>query len=196
MKQRPLGFTLLEVAVALVITGLVVTLAYATVQGGLDTRDRLDLERNEREALVTVRAMVRDALRHALPGVPGGDAVFTLTKRTTSDGRPSDSLTFYSRGVGQPLGTGRAWRVSLSVHDSSLRFVALPQDAGELAPIVATAPAVTSLEVAAVGRGILAAWRADWPDNGVAPQAVSLALGRPNAPPTSLVARLFLERSP
>ena len=39
MKRN--AFTLVEVMVALVVTGLVVSIAYASVQAGLDTSERM-----------------------------------------------------------------------------------------------------------------------------------------------------------
>ena len=138
---RRRGFTLIEVVIALVITGLVVTLAYAAVQGGLDTRDRLARQREQREALVTVRAMIRDALRHALPGVPGGPEVFSLVSRATPAGLASDSVTFLTRGVAAPYGTSVAWRVTVNVDSavSSGSGRAVPSP-GE--PVTAPGPCV------------------------------------------------------
>lgn len=190
------GFTLLEVLVALVVTGLVVTVAYASVQGGLEAKQRLTTHAATAEAAVTVRATLRDALRHALPGVPGGPPVFTLQHRLAPDGRPSDSLAFLTRGVLPPYGTSTAWQVSVSVNADGLHVAAFPEGATGAVPIHADVPGITSFEVQAIGRGTVAAWQAGWPDAGVAPQAVMLAMSDGRSAAVPLVARLSLERVP
>ena len=70
------AFTLIEVLLALVITGLVVTLAYGTAQAGFDTQARLAEYRVVGESDAVVRSLLSDALRHAVDGVRGGEAVF------------------------------------------------------------------------------------------------------------------------
>lgn len=194
MTRRRRGFTLVEVVIGLVITGLVVTLAYAALQGGLDTRDRLARQRERRETLVTVRTMIRDALRHAMPGVPGGPEVFSLVNRVTASGRASDSVSFLTRGVTVPYGTSVAWRVSLNVDDAGLHFVAMRDGAGQ--PLSATVPGVTELDVQTVGRGVNAAWTSDWAETSVAPQGAALSFAGASGATQPLVTRLHLERAP
>ena len=196
MSVRHRGFTLVEVLVALIVTGLVVSLAYATLRGGLDIQQRLSVQEANDEALTTVRSMLRDALRHALPGVPGGPETFALQDRVTAAGEPADSLAFLSRGVVPPFGTSGAWRVSVCVGEGGLQMTATPVSAGTGVPQRATVPTVTSLDIRAIGRGVLASWTSGWPDAGVAPQAVTLALGGAGGSISPLVSRLGLERVP
>jgi prepilin-type N-terminal cleavage/methylation domain-containing protein len=193
--RSPRGFTLIEVVLALVITGLVVSLAYAAVQGGLDTRDRLARQREQREALVTVRAMIRDALRHALPGVPGGPEVFTLVNRVTTRGEATDSLTFLTRGVMPPYGTSAAWRVTVNVDSAGLHFLATPSNTtGDV--VAAVVPGITGVDVQTVGRGIVSAWTHDWNEPSVAPQGVAFSFTDARGASQPQVARLSLERVP
>ncbi|MBC7895495.1 MAG: type II secretion system protein [Cytophagaceae bacterium] len=194
--RRPRGFTLIEVVIALVITGLVVTLAYAAVQGGLDTRDRLARQREQREALITVRAMIRDALRHALPGVPGGPEVFSLVNRVTTRGVSTDSVTFLTRGVSPPYGTSAAWRVTVNVDTAGLHFVAAPGSGAGGEMVMAVVPGVTGLDVQATGRGMVSSWRSDWSDPSVAPQGATFSFSDAAGGTQPLVARLSLERNP
>lgn len=194
--HRRRGFTLIEVVIALVITGLVVTLAYAAVQGGLDTRDRLARQREQREALVTVRAMIRDALRHALPGVPGGPDVFSLVNRVTTRGIATDSVTFLTRGVSTPYGTSTAWRVSVNVDTAGLHFVAVPGSTAAGDMVAAVVPGVTGLDVQATGRGMVSSWTSDWNDPSVAPQGAAFSFSDATGSTPPLVSRLSLERIP
>lgn len=189
------GFTLIEVVISLVITGLVVTLAYAAVQGGMDTRDRLARQREQREALVTVRGMLRDALRHALPGVPGGSDVFSLVSRTTPAGWPIDSVTFLTRGVIAPYGTSAAWRVTVSVDSAGLHVLAVPAEGGADV-IAAVVTGVTGLDVQATGRGMVTTWMNDWNEPSVAPQGATFSFTDARGSTQPLVARLSLERVP
>lgn len=189
MRRR--GFTLVEVMVGLVVGALVVTLGYGALQGGLDTGARMEAHRQDREAALVFHALLADAIRHALPGVGGGPAVFTLAHRMTADGRPADSLAFLSRGIVAPLGTSSAWRVTLALRGDSLQLMARPDGDGREPPVVATIGG-TRLDIAVLGRGPLAAWSSAWPDAGVAPEAVRIGTG--GAIP--LVVRVGLERAP
>lgn len=186
------GFTLLELMVGLVISGLVVTLGYGTLQGGLDTETRLQTHRLARESTLAARTMIADAMRHAVPGVPGGPAVFVLVDRFDANGIPADSLTFQSRGIVPPLGTSVTWQVALSMAGDSLRFVAWPSEATSVPPVVATIGVGRGFEVQMLGRGMLSTWTTRWPDPGIAPDAVRLSIGDTQP----LVVRTGLERTP
>ena len=198
------GFTLLEVIVALVIMGLVVSLAYASAQAGFDTERRLEHHRSAGEAEVTTRALLVDALRHTIPGVRGGPPVFELVRGAGVSG---DSVVFLTRGIIPPLGTSATWKVTVAAGPHGLRLQALPQDtrtdaasrshdtAGTLS---AELPDVASLDVRVLGRGSSAAWSEEWTDAGVAPQAVRLTFLSPAgaAIGAPIVVRLGLERVP
>ncbi|MGQ0648792.1 MAG: PulJ/GspJ family protein [Gemmatimonadaceae bacterium] len=196
MMRTSRAFTLIEVMVALVVSGLVVSLAYAAMQGGLETRERLARHHNETESLVTVRGMIRDALRHAIPGIRGGPDVFFLFDRVTATGVAADSLVFFTRGVVAPFGTSAAWRVSLSVDSAGLQFAAEPEALSSGTAVSATVVSVTGLDVRALGRGAGASWRGAWDDATVVPRAVALTLANAAGVTTPLVATLSLERLP
>lgn len=189
------GFTLVEVLVSLVVSGLVVSLAYASLQGGLDTRERLQRHRQDAEAMLALRAMLLEALRHAVPGVAGGPETFMLADRTGPAG-PADSLAFLTRGIVSPWGTSAAWRVSLSVDVGGLLFVAHPSGASGTAPVLARVPSVRGLDIRALGRGPLATWATTWPDAALGPQAVTVTITTADQAPMAIVARMSLERAP
>ena len=194
---RP-AVTLIEVLVALVVTGLVVTLAYGTAQAGFDTDARLASYRDTSESDAVVQTLLFDALRHAVDGVRGGDAVFDLTDRQLADGTPNDSLRFSTRGVVPPLGTSGAWSVSVWSSDEGLHLSAVPESAAPspLSPVRAHLAGVRGFDVRIIGRGLAARWSDRWTDRDVAPDAVSYALvyGEGLGPRT--VVRRGLERAP
>lgn len=182
------AFTLLEVLVALVVTSLVVSLAYAALQAAFDTRDRLDLTREGEEREAVARALLSGALRHALSGTLGGEPVFVL-----QDG-PSDRLVFRTRGVAEPLGATEAWEIEVTATDDGLRLAGTPlEDDG--AAFVTTLPRVRALDVRVRGRDARDGWLEAWPFADRSPVAVRLAFldARGRATSAPLVARIGLE---
>src|SRR5687768_14558539 len=113
---RRAGFTLLEVMVAIVITGVVALLAYGTARAGFDTSDRLDRFHTTLEAQMIVRSLLLNALRHPPEG--GGaamnDMLFTIEDRTSAGGVPMDGVRFLSRGITPPLGATEMWSVTVA----------------------------------------------------------------------------------
>lgn len=202
VRVRRAAFTLLEVMVALVVSGLVVTLAYATTQAGFDTESRLEAHRDGAERVTAIRALLGDALRHQEEGLRGGAVVFSLTDRVATDGSDADSLAFRSRGLVAPYGTGIAWQVALWRSHDTLHVEARPSEGGTAdgreggVPLVATLTGVTGVDVQVLGRGLAAAWSGQWPEGDVSPDAVSLLVRRGDAPPLQLLTRRGLERAP
>lgn len=197
MKRR-LGFTLLEISIALVITALVVSLAYAASQAGIDTEARLEGHRSGGESMTSARVLLGDALRHAVPGYRGGPPAFEIVRRTSQSG---DSLVFVTRGIVPPLGTSALWRATLFVTDGALRFEASPQDSESQAPgVTAAVNGVSAMSVFTLGRGLDANWNDQWPDPSVAPQAVKIHLSNPSSSFAGdlepIIVRIGLERVP
>ena len=182
VRARP-GFTLVEVLVALVVTGIVVSLAYGTLQAGLDTRARLDDRRARAEALTAWRALLGDALRHVEHGVAEEDTVFAVA--TDSRG---DALRVVTRGVAPPQGAGGRWRLTLAPTSEGVRLDAVPEGAG--APVHVLLRDARALRVAVLPYAG-SAWSRGWMRPSSAPAAVAVRLldgeGRELVPP--LVAR-------
>jgi prepilin-type N-terminal cleavage/methylation domain-containing protein len=187
--RRP-AFTLVEVLVALVITGLVTSVAYAALQGGIDTTERLDRHRDRTEAMTAARGLVAAALRHALPGVRGGPTTFAVVP-----GIRSDSVQLLSRGIVEPHGTSAAWSVTFWVRDDSLRLLAVPVE-GRSAAVTAAVAGVTSLRLRLLARGSFAEWTDRWDDPSVTPTAVRLTWTETSGRRVDQVVRVGLERAP
>lgn len=191
MKRR--AFTLIEVTVALVVTGLVVSLAYAALQAGLDTGDRLTTVREGAEREVVAQAILSRAIRHALPGTLGGDPVFVLREGLGA----SDELQFRTRGVVEPLGASAVWEVTLDATAGGVRLAGRAVD-GSGAQFSATLPWVRAIDVRVRGRDPRDGWLESWLALDRSPVAVSIAfLGADRrAVGAPLVARVGLEGNP
>jgi hypothetical protein len=183
--------------VALIVTGLVVSLAYAAALAGFDTDERLGRARDGAESEAIARALIGSALRHALPGVRGGDPVFELSERRI-DGRVSDEVRFLTRGVIEPHGAGGVWEMSLSTDAEGLRIAARPLEDDGTLPIAAVLPDVRVLDVQVRGRDARQGWLDAWVSPDRSPVAVSIAWsvadGRAAGAP--LTVRIGLEGNP
>lgn len=185
MKARH-GFTLIEVMIALLVSSVVVLLAYATLRAGLDVQERVTASREADATATAMRAMLSDALRHAV----AGDARDARGLHTDADatGRVT-AMGFVSRGIMAPLGGSGQWRVGLSSDSEGVTLAATP--IGSIGtPLRFTARGARTFAVR-----FLAleddAWRGDWNDPSRLPSAVEVrfldAAGRESM--ATLVAR-------
>jgi hypothetical protein len=178
--------------VALVVTGLVVSLAYASIQAGFETSDRLALAQSGEEREIVARAILSRAIRHAVPGTLGGEPVFVLR-----DEAQGDELRFRTRGVGEPLGASEVWEVALSPAADGIRVSghALDDPARTFSALL---PRVRAIDVRVRGRDFRDGWFDSWSVPDRSPVAVSIAFldaaGRLVGAP--LVARVGLEGNP
>jgi prepilin-type N-terminal cleavage/methylation domain-containing protein len=195
MRRR--AFTLIEVMVAIVVTGLVVALAYTAAQAGFDTEERTARVRTGSEADAVGRAMIGNALRHALPGIIGGDTVFALEAYRVND-RALVGLRFLTRGVIEPFGATGTWEVTVRPGSEGLRIEGRPVDSRDTAPITGTLPGVRAIEVRVRGRDARQGWLDAWVSPDRSPAAVAItfldAAGQSTGAP--LVARVGLEDNP
>ena len=190
MRRR--AFTLIEVMVALVVTGLVGSLAYATMQAGLDTSDRIDAAQRVDERETVARDLLARALRHAAPGSIGGTPVFVLL-----DQPQGDELRFLTRGVSEPLGATELWEVSLVPNEAGLLLTGrtIGEPSRTFSSVV---PRVRGVNVLIRGRDFREGWLETWLAPERSPVAVSIQFldrdGRRVGAP--LMARVGLEGNP
>lgn len=176
------GFTLVEVMIALLIGSVVVLLAYATLTAGLDTQTRLAAAREVDAESSAMRAMIGDALRHAV----AGDASDPEGMHTDDAGA---SLHFVTRGIDAPMGGSARWQVSISTDSTGISMRAQSPDGGRT-PLTLTARRGRDLAVRFLP-AVSMDWRDRWEDPSRLPEAVELrfldAQGHDLMPP--LVAR-------
>lgn len=184
------GFTLIETMIALVVTGLVVSLAWAAMQAGLDTRERLAVAQGGAEKEAVARSLLARALRHTVAGTIGGAPVFLLQDRA------GDALRFRTRGIVQPFGASAVWEVSLLPAPSGVELDARAIDG--TSSFVTVLPAVHALDVRVRSRDIRDGWLDSWPAPERSPAVVAItfldAAGRSRGSP--LVVRVGLEGTP
>jgi len=172
------GFTLVEVMIALLIGSVVVVLAYATLNAGLDTQARVVAARDADASATALRALLTDAVRHAV----AGDAADPLGMHT---GEGGTSLRFTTRGIEAPLGGTARWQLSLSADSGGVALRAFSRD-GNRAPLLITARSSRRLAVRFLPLAS-SEWRDSWDDPSRLPDAVELRFldeqGRDAMPP-------------
>ncbi|MEO7367277.1 MAG: prepilin-type N-terminal cleavage/methylation domain-containing protein [Gemmatimonadaceae bacterium] len=168
MRRSRRGFTLIELMVSIVLTGLVAMLAYGSVQAGLDSSARIEDYRRTTESEALTRSLIADALRH-LSDAPSG-AVFEI-ERTVESG---DILRFVSRGVTGPLGAGALWRVELGPSRDGFHFSALPLE-GNLNPIRGSVASLRSISVRVLRAPDDVQWQDHWESTRQFPSAVEVS---------------------
>jgi prepilin-type N-terminal cleavage/methylation domain-containing protein len=141
------GFTLIELAVALAIFGLLATTLYLALGGAIDASDRLRKNQEPWQRGRVARSFVAGALRSATPfsGLPGDGFVAV---DTTRGGIPRDELTFTALAPG---GAGGArMQVHLFVADSA-GVPELRLEVRELSPV---ADSLTAADSHVLSRGV------------------------------------------
>jgi len=176
--SRPrVGFTLLEVIVAITVTGLALTTAGMALSAARNTAARIQNHEARTEADSRLRALLTDMLRHA-PLAEQVDEPLLVVDRTGA----TPVLRFLSTGVREPYGTGGVWRVDVTLRDSTLVMRATPTGRDiDASPLTATLSPVTRFDVRVLEHATALAspnWRADWPIAQDRPRAIELSWQR------------------
>jgi len=165
---RASGFTLLEVMVAIVLTSLIVLLAYSAAQVSYDAHARLSADLRSLQQASALRELLQDALRSARAPQRPGDSPFTL-----HEGR----LSFVTAGGGPPLDPDYDWLLTIEPGADGLRLSATPVGRAPAAQVTIRAPGVTRWDVRARAPGEGASqWLEEWPKTSGMPRAVAVTL--------------------
>ena len=179
MMRPRRGFTLLEVIVAITVTGLALTTAGMALTAARSTAARIEAHEARTEAESRVRALLTDMLRHAPQAEQVDEPLLVVDRSGTTP-----VLRFLSTGVREPYGTGGVWRVEVALRDSAVVVRATPTGRDiDASPLTATLSPVTRFDVRVLEhatRLATANWRADWPIAQDRPRAIELTWQRPD----------------
>lgn len=167
------GFTLLELLVAIVLTGIVGLLVYGAAGVAVDTQQRLEEKGREIRGRQAWRATLQEAFRNTRPAATYADTAFYLEERFIA-GRPADRVTFVTAGSMPPLTADSDWIVTLEAAAEGLVLSARPLGAVVPARRVIGIPGVTGLDVRVLDRDPPAGWRETWEYARLVPAAVEL----------------------
>ena len=169
---RTAGFTLLEVIVALVLTGVVVLLGYGAAQVSYDANARL---KADLRALQKVRAL-QELLRTALLGARApqrlGDPSFALH---------AGRLSFVTAGGGPPLDPEYDWLLTIGPGRDGLELSATPVGRAPAAVVTIRVPEVTRWDVRALAPNP-PQWLEEWPATRAMPRAVTITMWHGSTP--------------
>lgn len=168
------GFTLLELLVAIVISGMVALLAYSAIASGLDTLSRVDAHRRESQSRALFRPLIADAMRHIADAGVDAPSVFQIT--TSSAGSSGTGLVFLTRGIESPLGSSGLWKLSLSPSLPGLRIEAVPLEDVTQSPLVSLVPGVREMRVRVLPTPQDHLWVTNWESPRQHPYAVKIEL--------------------
>jgi prepilin-type N-terminal cleavage/methylation domain-containing protein len=159
------AFTLIEIMVAIVLTSIVVLVAYTMAQVSFDTRARLATHLRAVESARAGRELLRDALRNARTSQRAGDPGFSVT---------GDSLSFVAAGGAAPLDPDYDWWITARPGPGGLRIVAVPLGHAPLAAVAMRVPDITRWDIrtlAADGPQ----WLPEWSQPKIMPRAITIA---------------------
>jgi prepilin-type N-terminal cleavage/methylation domain-containing protein len=150
---KPNGFTLLELLVAIVVTGVVALLVYGIVGVALDTEARVTTQRDVLQREIAFKAVLAQALRTVRQADLGQTETFRLENGDVITGPPRDRLSFVTAGGTPPLTADADWHVTVEATDDGLTLAAYPQGLAAPQLTVLRLPAVTGFDAEIVFPG-------------------------------------------
>ncbi len=184
-SRSRVGFTLLEVIVALALTAVAVAIAASALRAATVARERVAEHAAHEGALLRFRSQLTEMLRHA----PSAEIVNEPLLQVLTDDVGQQSLIFLSTGVREPFGTGAIWRVSLSQRGDSVLLDAVPlratsrrADDTRVHTTVHSAGVMRAEVLERAGGLNGPQWRRDWPLTRARPAALALSFGANTEP--------------
>jgi len=187
--NTPRGFTLLEVTVGLVLTGVVALLVYGAATVALDTETRV----REREAAARAewawRAVVEDALKNLRGNNDYPRATLIVEPGEGPAGPLGGRIRFITAGGTPPLTGDADWDVTIESAADGLALTAIPIGVDAPARRLRAPTPFVGIRVQVLDEGAGPAWVDRWDDRRVLPRALALTYvteSGPLSPPVVL----------
>ena len=161
---RPSGFTLIEIMVGLVITSVVVLLAYGVAQVGYDARARVVEHLRETQGARAIRTLLGDALRNVRTPDRPDDPGFDLRE---------GQLSFVAAGGAAPLDPDYDWLIQVGPGARGLEFAATPLGHASAARVTFRAPDISRWDVRVLDADGTQ-WVQSWSTQRVVPRAITI----------------------
>jgi len=152
--------------VAIVLTSLVVIVAYAAAQVSFDARSRMVSRLHDVQSVRGMRELIQDALRDARAPQGPGDPGFTLQH---------NQLSFVAAGGAAPLDPDYDWLITIGPGPRGLAFMAVPLGHAGAAQVTFLAREVTRWDVRLLAPAA-PQWVSEWPMAKIMPRAVAITL--------------------
>jgi prepilin-type N-terminal cleavage/methylation domain-containing protein len=184
------GFTLLELVVAIALTGVVALLVYGAARAALDTEWRLAERRRAVQSDVAWQALLVDALRNVRSPLDADQPTLSIESGADAMGRPRDRLSFITAGGTAPLTGDADWLVTVEAGGGGLMMLAAPVAVEAPARAIAGKPGVTGFAVRAHSGLAGSDWVEGWRNPRALPAALELRFSTDSGPagPPVLVA--------
>jgi prepilin-type N-terminal cleavage/methylation domain-containing protein len=174
--KRCAGFTLIELVVAITLTGVVALLVYGAARAAVDTRARLDSEQQAVRAELAWNVLVTDALRNVRRNDDYGRPTFVLEPGSDAQGRPRDRLRLITAGGTPPLTGDADWEVVIEPRPDGLALIAQPIGVAVPPRPLARLPGVTGFDVRVPVGPAAMQWAEEWGQPFFLPRAVEITL--------------------
>jgi len=176
------GFTLLELVVAIVLTGVVALLVYGAARAAVDTESRLAERRRAVQSDVAWQALLVDALRNVRSPQDHDRATLAVEPGSDASGRPRDRLTFITAGGTAPLTGDADWLVTVESTGGGLMMLAAPLAIDAPARGIAGKRGVTGFRVRAHSGVPGSDWAEGWSNRRALPAALELSFSTDSGP--------------
>lgn len=168
------GFTLIEVMLAIALTGIVALLVYGAAGVAVDTRARLVDRERELRSERAWHVVVEDALRNLRPNADSPRPTLILSQGSADGGSSGDRLEFVTAGGTPPLTGDADWRVTLETVNGRIVLTAQPIGVRAPARRIIAPPNLTGLAVRVFGGAGDLQWLAEWREPRLLPEAIEL----------------------
>jgi len=178
MRRRS-GFTLVEVMVGVVVTGIVALLVYGAMRTAADTEARLADGRLAARGEMAWRAFVADAVRGVRKGRDYDEPTFLVQDGVDPDGHPADRLVLVTTASVPPLAIGADWRVFIAAGREGLVAEATPLGRSTGARTLWAPEDLTGMDVQALVGG---RWVGAWSGGPSLPRALRITFWTADGP--------------